>query len=124
MRPFAVAPDGRYVAGMTRDATIALYPTDGSLRSTPVRGAKKGEIPIQWSADGRWLYVYRPTTLPAHVVRINLSDGSRETWKEFAPADPAGVYKISPVLISRSGHAYAYNALRTLNDLYVADGLK
>ncbi|HUP49845.1 MAG TPA: serine/threonine-protein kinase [Thermoanaerobaculia bacterium] len=124
VRPFAVSPDGRRVAGMNRAETIVLYPTDGSLRSTPVRGARKGEIPIQWSADGRSLYVYQPTALPARIVRIDLGDGSRDHWREFAPADPAGVYRISPVVITRNGNAYAYNALRTLNDLYVAEGLR
>jgi len=124
VRPFAVSPDGRFVAGMTRDAMIALYPTDGSLRSTAVRGAKKGEVPIQWSADGRSLLVYRPSALPVQVIRLHLSDGSRETWREFVPADRAGVYRISPVVINTNGNAYAYNALRNLNDLYVADGLK
>ena len=123
-RPFAVSPDGRFVAGMSEDEIITLYPTDGTLRSTKPPGVRKGEVPIQWSADGRWLYVYRPTVLPSRVYRIHLGDGTRESWKEFAPSDPAGVYRIAPVLITPSGNAYAFNALRTLNDLYVAEGLK
>jgi len=58
------------------------------------------------------------------VHRVTLATGTRELWREFAPADPAGVYRISPVIITPSGHSYAYNALRTLNDLYVAEGLQ
>ncbi|HUP44124.1 MAG TPA: serine/threonine-protein kinase, partial [Thermoanaerobaculia bacterium] len=123
-RPFAVAPNGRYVAGMNRAESIVLYPLDGSLRATPVRGARKGEIPIQWSGDGRWLYVYDPTEMPARVVRVHLTDGGRDEWRVFAPDDPAGVYRIAPVLITPNGNAYAYNALQTLNDLYVAEGLR
>ena len=123
-RAFSVSPDGRFVAGMSRDEMIVLYPTDGSLTATPVRGVRRGEVPIEWSSDGRSLYVYRPTALPAAVVRINLADGSRDAWREFAPEDPTGVYRISPVVMTRSGNAYAYNALRTLNDLYVAEGLR
>jgi hypothetical protein len=123
-RPFAVSPDGRLVAGMTREELIALYPTDGSHRARAVTAARRGEVPIQWSSDGRWLYVYRPTELPLRVVRVNIAEGTRDNWKEFAPADPAGVYRISPVLITPSGNAYAYNALRALNDLYVGEGLK
>lgn len=123
-RPFAVSPDGRYVAGLNRAEMIVLYPLDGSQRATTVRGVRKGEIPIQWSSDGRSLYVYDPTALPARVVRVTMSDGSRDQWREFAPADPAGVYRVSPVLITPGGNAYAYNALQTLNDLYVAEGLR
>ncbi|HYK01985.1 MAG TPA: protein kinase [Thermoanaerobaculia bacterium] len=122
-RAFATSPDGRLVAGMTADRTIALYPIAGST-TTPLAGALKAEIPIEWSADGASLFVYDPTALPARVYRITLATGTRELWKEFMPADPAGVYKIAPVLVTRDGNAYAYNAMRVLSELYVAEGLR
>ncbi|HVR38509.1 MAG TPA: hypothetical protein VMU84_05385, partial [Thermoanaerobaculia bacterium] len=124
IRAFAASPDEKSVAGMNAGETIVLYPLDGTLTATPVNGVEKGEIPIQFSPDGLALYVYRPTALPAQVQRVDLATGTRTLWKEFSPADPAGVYKISPVLITRDGSAYAYDALRTLSDLYVAEGLK
>jgi hypothetical protein len=123
-RPFAVSPDGKQVAGMTPQQTIAIYTVDNSAPPAPLASSQAGEIPLQWSADGASLYVYRPTALPAQVVKITLASGAREPWKSFMPADPAGVYKIVPVCITRDGNAYAYNALRTLSDLYVAEGLK
>jgi serine/threonine protein kinase/Tol biopolymer transport system component len=122
-RAFAVSPDGRRVAGMTAEQTIALYSIDGST-AVPLTGATKGEIPIQWSADGASLFVHDPTALPARVSRINLATGVREPWKEFMPPDPAGIYRIAPVLITPTGDAYAYNAMRVLSELYVAEGLK
>ena len=122
-REFAVSPDGRFVAGMSADETIVIYAADGSS-ATPVTNAEKGEVPVQWSADGASLLVYRPTALPARVVRITLATGAREPWKEFMPADPAGVYKISPVLVTPDGRGYAYTAMRTLSDLYAVEGLK
>ena len=122
-RAFAVSPDGRNVAGMTKDETIAVYPVDGG-NALPVAGAQKGEIPIQWSSDGSALYVYRPTALPSQVFRITLSNGARELWKQFTPTDPAGVYKIAPICMSRDAGAYAYDALRTMSDLYVVEGLR
>ena len=122
-REFAVSPDGRFVAGVSAEETIVLYAIDGSS-ATPVASAEKGEVPIQWSADGAALYVYRPTALPARVFRITLATGAREPWKELLPADPAGVYKISPLLITPDGGGYAYTARRTLNDLYVVEGLR
>ncbi|HEX7831197.1 MAG TPA: protein kinase, partial [Thermoanaerobaculia bacterium] len=122
-RAFAVSHDGRFVAGMTADETIALYAIDGSA-PPPMRGVEKGEVPVQWSSDNSALFVYRPTTLPSRVYRVNVATGARELWKEFAPADPAGVYKISPVLLTPDGTQYAYNAVRALSDLYVAEGVK
>ena len=122
-RAFVVSPDGRFVAGMTSEETVALHPVDGSA-ATPVSGVEKGEIPIQWSADGASILVYRPTVRPARIFRVTLATGARELWRELAPADLAGVYKISPVLVTPNGDAWAYNAMRNLADLYVAEGLK
>jgi dipeptidyl aminopeptidase/acylaminoacyl peptidase len=122
-RPFAVSPDGRTVAGMTGRQTIALYDLEGSAQPIEVHGSEPGEIPIQWSADASSLLVYRPNALPARVYRVNLVTGTRELWKEFQPIDPAGIYKIAPICVTPDGGAYAYDALRMLSDLYVADGL-
>ncbi len=121
-RPFAVSPDGHVVAGMTKDETIALYPIDNGKIIT-VTGTEKGEVPIQWSADGGALYIYRPTAMPAQVYKITLATGVRELWKQFTPTDPAGAYKIAPICMTHDASAYAYDALRTMGDLYVAEGL-
>lgn len=122
-RAFAISPDGRIAAGMSAEQTIMLYAIDGS-GGTPLLGAVKGEIPIEWSADGASLFVYEPTALPARVNRITIATGARELWKEFSPADPAGVTRIAPVLVTPDGSAYAYNAIRSLSDLYVVEGVK
>ena len=122
-RAFAVSPDGRLVAGMTPNQTIMIYPIDGTAGAA-VNGVEKGEIPIQWSSDGASLFVYNPTALPARVFRVTLADGTRTLFKEFIPSDPAGVYKIAPVLVTPNGNAYAYDAMRALSDLYVAEGVK
>jgi len=123
-RAFAISPDGRFVAGITAQQTMALYSIDGSAPTAPVAAAEKGEVPITFSADGTMLYVYRPTALPAQIVRITLATGAREPWKQFTPPDPGGVYKISPVFITPDARAYAYDALRTQSDLYVVEGLR
>jgi Tol biopolymer transport system component len=122
IRSFAIAPDGRFVAGMTAQSTIALYPVDGTA-PTPVNGAEPGEIPIQFSADGTSLFVYRPTTLPARVNRVTLATGQRDLARELTASDPAGVYKIAPVAITPDGSAYAYTALRVLSELYLTEGV-
>ncbi len=123
-RPFAVSPDGHYVAGMTKQQTIALYPVDATAEPAIVPAIEPGEVPIAWSSDGAALYVYRPTALPAQVTRVTLATGARQPWKQFSPTDPAGVYKIAPICIAPDGTAYAYDALRMLGDLYVADGMR
>jgi len=124
IRAVAISPDSRFVAGMDAQQKIVLYDANGSAAPAPVNGAQASEVPITFSSDGASLYVYKPTALPAQVYRIDLATGTRTLWKEFSPADPAGVYKIAPVEVTPDGNAYAYNAMRMLMDLYVAENLK
>ena len=122
IRSFAVSPDGRFVAGMSAEEKIVLYPLDGAA-PIAVPGVEEGEIPIQFAADGTSLFVYRPTALPSRVHRVTLATGERELWRELAAADPAGVYKIAPVAVTPDGSAYAYTALRVLSELYLTEGV-
>ena len=125
MRPFALSPDGRFVAGLTAQSAIVLYPVDGNAAPIAVPGTEAGEIPVAFSADGTMLYVHRPdAVLPPAITRITLATGAREPWKLLSSVEAAGVYSVGPVRITPDGTAYAYNALRTLSDLYVGEGLR
>lgn len=116
-RPFALSPDARTVAGLDANGRIVLYPIgDGKPRS--IETAHEGEVPLQWSRDGHLLYVYDPRQIPAHVFTIDLETGARKLWRELGAADPAGLYKIAPVLVADDGMSWVYNSLRTLSDLY------
>jgi Fe-S oxidoreductase len=62
--------------------------------------------------------------LPARIIRIDLETGRRELWKELMPLDPAGVERISNVVVAPEVHVYAYAFARVLSDLFVVEGLK
>jgi hypothetical protein len=121
-RPFTISPDGSLVAAMNAQQKAQLFALSGAA-PVMVPGAEVGEIPISFSADGTQLYVARQNSIPLRVFRITLADGVRELWKEFAPSDAAGVYRIAPLLMTRDASAYAYGTLRNLSDLYVVEGL-
>ncbi|MFA6957220.1 MAG: protein kinase [Thermoanaerobaculia bacterium] len=123
VRSWTVSPDGRYVAGMDANRKLTIYPADGS-KERPVPGVQPEEIPLQWSADGASIYVAKSNSLPASVYRVDVATGERTLWREIRPDDPAGVYRISPVVIARDGSFLAYNVLRSVADLYAADGLE
>ena len=108
---------------MNETKRLTIY-TVGDGSSTPGVDAEPEEIPISWSEDGASLYVDRPGDLPAKVYRIDLATGTRELWKQFAPADPAGVDRIAPIFVTPDTTTYAYNTFRTLSTLYVGEGLK
>ena len=90
----------------------------------PISGIAEGEVPIQWTADGRSLYVRRWDEMPARVFRLDLETGRRELWKQIMPADHTGVVQIRGILPTPDGRAYAYSYLRVLSELYVVEGLK
>jgi serine/threonine protein kinase len=120
---FFPSPDGTMVAGLGPDQLPYLFPVNGG-DPRPIKGFLEGEQPIDWTTDGRSLYVYRPGEVPAKVFTVELATGKRTLWKQLVPSDPAGVETIGPVLISPDGKACVYGYHRTLSDLYMVEGLK
>ena len=101
---------------------ISISLTGGPTKTVP--GFIAGEQPIQWSADGKSLYVYRPGEFPAKVEQLDLATGKRTLWRSLAPADPAGVSQIGPIIMTPDASSYIYGYHRTLSDLYLVVGLK
>ena len=121
-RGIALSPDGKQIASPGPDHKILLYPADGGTpRALP--GAAPYEVPVQFDDDGRSLYVWDRREVPARVQRITLETGQRQLWKELAPADRTGVFRISKVVMTPDGRSYAYSFTRLLTTLYVASGM-
>jgi eukaryotic-like serine/threonine-protein kinase len=119
----ALAPDGSQVAGIGADGKAYLYSLTGApTKSVP--GLLPSEQLIEWSADGKSLYVYRPGEFPAKVSQLDITTGKRTLWRSLAPADPAGVSQIGPIVMTPDGASYIYGYHRTLSDLYLVEGLR
>src|SRR5439155_1182537 len=73
-----------------------------------ISGVADGEFPLRFSPDGRLLYLWKRGDVPARVTRLDLQTGRSEVWKNLIPADPAGVERISNVLVTPDGKSYAY----------------
>ena len=56
--------------------------------------------------------------------KLDLATGKRTLWRSLAPADPAGVSQIGPIVMTPDGASYIYGYHRTLSDLYLVEGLK
>jgi DNA-binding winged helix-turn-helix (wHTH) protein len=117
-----ISPDGRYVVAFPTGAVRGLrYPVDGG-EPEPIPGLEDNEYPVQWTDDGT-LYA-RKGGVPAKITRIDVATGQREAWKEIAPRDPAGVWSMMNVMLTRDGKSYAYGFSRSLSELYLVEGLK
>ncbi|MFZ0285163.1 MAG: protein kinase [Terriglobales bacterium] len=118
-----LSPDGQEVVGIGPDEKAYIYPVAGG-EPRMVPGFEVGEQPIQWSENGKEIYIYRPGELPARVYRLDLATGHKTLWKELMPSDPAGVSRIGPILLTMDGKSCVYGYHRILSDLYLVEGLK
>ncbi|PYT23360.1 MAG: hypothetical protein DMG57_32145 [Acidobacteria bacterium] len=127
--PRAITPEGRTGTAMSPDQSrVVVRDREGKLWPYPLPGgdpqaagtAQQDDKPVGWSNDGEWLYLYDFPSLPAKVYRQHIRTGQRELWKQFMPADPAGVAEIQDLILSTDGRAYAYTYVRMLSDLFLA----
>jgi len=100
-------------------------PTSGS-RSTTSRGGRSRAsfAPVDFTSDGRTLFAYAYTTVPASLFRIDVESGRQTFEAELAPPDRTGLYAIPAVHVSMDGTEVAYSFVRILSELYLVDGLK
>jgi Tol biopolymer transport system component len=120
---YPVSPDGAWVAAKPIGGTPMLYPVDGG-EARVIPGLEDSETPVQWTEDGKALYVYQSGELPARVSLVNVDDGKRLPWRDLAPSDTAGVSGIDYLAVTPDGTGYVYSYRRLLSDLYVFEGLR
>jgi Tol biopolymer transport system component len=121
-----LSPDGRRL--VVRDASKGLWSVmplgshPGS--ATPIRGLERAEAPIQWTSDGRGLFVFERGRLPSSIVRLDPATGARTVWKELAVPDAAGTGGLINVCITPDGGTYVFSYQRILVLLYLVSGLR
>jgi len=121
--PAAPSPDGRIVL-VGPNGRPTVYAFDGK-EGRELPSTEKGDAPIQWSADGKTIFLWRQGELPARIDRYDLGTGKRTLWKEIMPADRAGVIAINELHMTPDATAYVYSCARiTSSDLYLVEGLK
>ena len=117
-----VSPDGKWLVAAPIGGKLSLFPLEGGeLR--PIPGVSEGDIPIQWSLDGRSLFVRAGQLHPARVFRLDLSSGRRELWREFASAGPP-TESIVSILLAGDGKSRVYSHQRIFSELYLVEGLR
>ena len=117
-----VAPDGTRVVGADEHGTPVIYRIDGSA-AEPIAGLAAGDVPVQWTPDGRGLIVAHGEGLPWVVERLDLSTGTRTPATTIRAHDPAGL-RLSIFAISRDARYYVHSYSRLLSNLVVVNGLK
>ena len=88
-----------------------------------VKGISAGETPVTWLNDGS-LLVWLHGEMPANIHKVDIRSGQRQSWKTFAPSQPAAVLTFHRIFVTRDAKHYLYDTRRVMSDLYVLEGLK
>lgn len=132
-RPFAeegmlaslVSPDGKEIAGSTLEGLQLIYRADGEGRARAFEGAEPTDQLVQWSSDGKSIFVRGVEDMPLTLYRIDLATGRRDRWKELAPPDLTGFleFRAGPrgVRVTPNGQFYAYSVFSDMETLFQID---
>ncbi|MGH7681556.1 MAG: hypothetical protein ACRENN_06170, partial [Candidatus Eiseniibacteriota bacterium] len=121
-----ISPNGTEVVLKDSTGIVTAWPLLGHGSPRPVSGLVASEVPIRWSADGRYLY----TALPAmdrrisKLSRLDPGSGAKTPWATLEPPEGGGVRRVGNPMISADGGTYAYTYGSLNADLYWVEGLK
>jgi len=118
-----ISHDGKQVAAQDPEGKISIYPVVAGGTPIAVPNTELGDIPVQWTPDGKSLLIGR-RELPSPVVMVDLANGNRKLWKSLTPADPTGLFSSAPPQFSFDLKSYVYTYERITSDLYVVEGLR
>ena len=114
-----VSPDGKHVI-VARADQIFLQPIDGGEARAVPGLSVPADRALQWSADGRSLYVHSPREGRSKIWLLDLKTGQRRLWREILVED--GLSGVQ-VRIAPDGKTWVVSGQKILAELYVVEGL-
>jgi eukaryotic-like serine/threonine-protein kinase len=122
-----VSPDGKTLVALDPYGSYYVQSVDGRKSLALVKGLEPREEPIQWSADGRALYVRGLGDFATKIYRVDVASGRRQLWQEIVPPNPIGLVgleaKPGGIIITPDGKVCVYTYWTTLHELLLMDRL-
>ncbi len=118
----SISPDGKSGAGVAPHEML-IWPMDGGPPRV-LSSAAPEERPVAWSANGRSVWTFSRSQVPASVFELDVQTGARRLWKTLRPPDLSGVSSIDQFKVTPDGRSYFYSYRRVLSQLYTVRGLK
>jgi WD40 repeat protein len=116
------SPDSTRVVASDQAGTYAIYPLAGGPPER-IPGLGERDLPLQWTDDGKALFVARDGEATWNVRRLDLATGAQTPWITVPPRDAAGL-RLSRLYITRNGRYWVRSDTRLLVDLYVGEGIR
>jgi Tol biopolymer transport system component len=111
------SPDGTVFAARNQ-AGWSIYPLSGTGEGRPVPSLDQANYLIRWSLDGRALYCFQRSSVPAAVERVDIATGQRQTIATLGEKDRAGLVSILSVTMADDMQTLAYGAWNYTSVLY------
>jgi hypothetical protein len=120
-----ISPRGRTIAGYGVDGRLYTCEAEGES-CEEIRGARPGDAPLEWSSDGRALFLMATSDSAVEIFRLELGTGTREPWLTIEPSDTTGLVGIESgqIRLTPDGRSYAYNYWRAQQRIFVVEGLR
>ena len=120
-----VSPDGSLVVAQDAEKRFLLYAVagNGGPASRPVPGLQEGERPIQWSADGRSLFVLGGNDRLAKVFLLDVVSGERTLWREFSSRDPSFGAPFR-FFVTPDGKSWVRSYGKWTSNLFILEGVR
>jgi eukaryotic-like serine/threonine-protein kinase len=118
-----VSPDGKRFTAFDQSVHAWKLCDVDDARCAAFPGSKDGDVPLQWSPDGKYIYVGVNQAVP-QVWRVDTTTGERQLEKEITLADPVGANVLRISSVTPDGKSFALGYTRYLDQLYLADGVR
>jgi Tol biopolymer transport system component len=119
----AVAKDGRKIAGRNGAGEAVVFDKD-TQKIHPIPGLGPQDFFDTWSRDGEALLVTTSTPWDAQMYKVEVASGKKTLLQKLELSEKAGSTFRLRLYYAEQSKTYAYNVRRTLDSLYVVDGLE
>lgn len=121
-----VSPDGRRVLAYDPLEGHVVWPLDDEL-PVALTSIDPRHRAIQWSDDGRFLYVRESEEALVRIHRFDMATGRSELLQELEPGDPSGVVGVGDghgeLTMTPDGRSFVFTYWSFARDLYLVDHL-
>jgi eukaryotic-like serine/threonine-protein kinase len=122
------SPDGKWLVGYGKDKRSVLIDVE-SGDEKPLRELAPGDLPLQWTADGKALWLIRRPAPNSAIVgvelfRYELATGKSVRVGSLDPPDPVGMHHIKEGVLTPDGKHYVYTVNQQLDELFLLEGVR
>jgi hypothetical protein len=106
-----VSQDGKRVITLQPDQIFYIQGLEGG-EPKAIAGLETDDEPIQWSDDGRVVFVKGAGEFATKIYRVNIDTGGRQEWRVIDPPNKVGLVglELNPggILITPDGKVCVY----------------